>query len=562
MALHEIANLILPLGFISIVLYIIVASSPVYAVLGLIVALLCFSAILLALGYELLALVYVMVYIGAVMVLFLWVVMTIPLKKDLFSLSTSELCILAGFSTVLLVVIVLWLMVSPTSTMAVMPTLSSAQDPVYAEATRSNVYTNFLAAGDYWDSLNRFVMLRLKRSGEVIAVGPAKGNNFVLDWAFYVNRPRTLVIMYDLFYRMIAGSFDPYIYHPTNSSQDSAYSAHMARAYIDYMRYKLYPGSINPDLDPTYGLDYLGSWKFDDAKPILWKKKLDVRKLELLYTNWALATMSLYGSLYPKNIDYHTYFTTRASATMAWQHIDGPAAVTEWFYDHLEEMKVILEFDSKGAIIRATPKTPIPDNKPVLPFEYIPRTNNFLLNFIIDYINYYREEVFGVSLKRGIKTKHPTIIVDCTKLVPVFNMESRQFDYWWSPIRQECPGYYWKPWPKPEIKTHIYVPYDRYMTFKPADGAWGMWGAKYVVQDIFRNIPHKVDFDWVSLVQGTPNFSKASSSSIGKILYRHLSIELIVVGLILIAATVASITLVRFKTSDDCIFVEYRYGNG
>lgn len=63
---------------------VITARNPVYAVLWLVSLFVSTAGFLLLFGVQFLAFVYILVYVGAVLILFLWVVMTIPLKKNPF----------------------------------------------------------------------------------------------------------------------------------------------------------------------------------------------------------------------------------------------------------------------------------------------------------------------------------------------------------------------------------------------------------------------------------------------------------------------------------------------
>ena len=67
---------------IFVVLSIFNTKSPIYASLWLIVFFLAIALLLLAHNAEFLAFMYILVYVGAVMVLILWVVMTIPTKTN------------------------------------------------------------------------------------------------------------------------------------------------------------------------------------------------------------------------------------------------------------------------------------------------------------------------------------------------------------------------------------------------------------------------------------------------------------------------------------------------
>src|SRR5690625_6063174 len=61
---------------------VILASNPVHSVFFLVLVVLCLSSILLGFGIEFLGILLVVVYVGAIAVLFLFVVMMLNLKVD------------------------------------------------------------------------------------------------------------------------------------------------------------------------------------------------------------------------------------------------------------------------------------------------------------------------------------------------------------------------------------------------------------------------------------------------------------------------------------------------
>src|SRR5690348_8418859 len=65
-------------------LVIVCVSSPIYGVLALIALFIITSFLFLANNVEFLAFIYLLVYVGALLILFLWVVLTIPIKKKVF----------------------------------------------------------------------------------------------------------------------------------------------------------------------------------------------------------------------------------------------------------------------------------------------------------------------------------------------------------------------------------------------------------------------------------------------------------------------------------------------
>jgi len=76
--------------------------SPVYAVLALIALFILSSAVFLIHGIEFLAFIYLLVYVGALLILFLWVVMTMPVKRNLFlHLRLTVLCIMTFMCSLL-----------------------------------------------------------------------------------------------------------------------------------------------------------------------------------------------------------------------------------------------------------------------------------------------------------------------------------------------------------------------------------------------------------------------------------------------------------------------------
>lgn len=72
--------LLLKFSLISAAALVVTVASPVHSVLLLVLTFCCAAALLLYLGVEFLALVYVLVYIGAIAVLFLFIVMMMNLR--------------------------------------------------------------------------------------------------------------------------------------------------------------------------------------------------------------------------------------------------------------------------------------------------------------------------------------------------------------------------------------------------------------------------------------------------------------------------------------------------
>lgn len=134
--LHNSSRFILPILFIGLVLYVIASRTLVFSVLGLILVFLCFSGILLTLGCEYLALLYIVIYVGAVLVLFLWIVMTIPLKKDSFLYNPNEVALMIFFTIVLFAAMLFWVYLTPTDLFAALPKLSRDNHPIIVSAFR------------------------------------------------------------------------------------------------------------------------------------------------------------------------------------------------------------------------------------------------------------------------------------------------------------------------------------------------------------------------------------------------------------------------------------------
>lgn len=72
------------LALISVVsaLYVVFAQNPVYSVLSLIVTMVCIAGQYILMNAQFLAVVHIIVYAGAIMVLFLFVLMLLNLNKD------------------------------------------------------------------------------------------------------------------------------------------------------------------------------------------------------------------------------------------------------------------------------------------------------------------------------------------------------------------------------------------------------------------------------------------------------------------------------------------------
>jgi len=61
---------------------IVLVSNPIFAVMILICLFICTSILLLTLGLEFLAVLYILIYVGAVLILFLWIVMIVPVERS------------------------------------------------------------------------------------------------------------------------------------------------------------------------------------------------------------------------------------------------------------------------------------------------------------------------------------------------------------------------------------------------------------------------------------------------------------------------------------------------
>lgn len=82
--LQILVKLTLMLTSIFIAFVVISVVNPVYAVLALILLFFSASVLFIIQGAEFLAFIYLLVYVGALLILFLWVVMTMPVKKNAF----------------------------------------------------------------------------------------------------------------------------------------------------------------------------------------------------------------------------------------------------------------------------------------------------------------------------------------------------------------------------------------------------------------------------------------------------------------------------------------------
>ena len=80
------------LSLISAIM-VIRSQAPLYSVLFLLVLFLCASLVLLLTSNEFLAFIYIIVYVGAVIVLLLWVIMTVPIKP----FHTVPITLMLGF---------------------------------------------------------------------------------------------------------------------------------------------------------------------------------------------------------------------------------------------------------------------------------------------------------------------------------------------------------------------------------------------------------------------------------------------------------------------------------
>ena len=80
--------------------FVLTAKNTLYAVLNLILIFLSIAVVLMLNGLEFLAFIYVIVYVGAVMVLFLWIVMTVPLKREFIYQSLLNPILLLLFTAI------------------------------------------------------------------------------------------------------------------------------------------------------------------------------------------------------------------------------------------------------------------------------------------------------------------------------------------------------------------------------------------------------------------------------------------------------------------------------
>lgn len=88
-------------------IFVITSQNPVLSVLFLICVFVCVSAYLILLGMNFLGLTYLLIYVGAISILFLFVVMIMNLKKELFLLSDSKNLPLALFLSSLFLALIL-----------------------------------------------------------------------------------------------------------------------------------------------------------------------------------------------------------------------------------------------------------------------------------------------------------------------------------------------------------------------------------------------------------------------------------------------------------------------
>lgn len=103
---------------------VLLASHPVYAVLSLVVTLFSLSALFITLGAYFLAVIQILVYAGAILVLFLFVVMLLDMEPETLSLAMRRTLRLSGTAFGLFF---LWQVVRVSAQMVTPPIAANAQ---------------------------------------------------------------------------------------------------------------------------------------------------------------------------------------------------------------------------------------------------------------------------------------------------------------------------------------------------------------------------------------------------------------------------------------------------
>lgn len=670
MALHEFLNLLLPIAFVSIVLYVIIASSPVFAVLGLIAAILCFSAMLLMLGCEFLALLYVMVYIGAVMILFLWVVMTIPTKKEFFfAFSLVELLILFAFCTLLILTIIYWLLVSPTAYFQSLPgtikTSSNSFDTaLYNFSLYKEFNRNFVAKGGAAFLAEHYLAVWSKDNSVCYLVGPtigpkiptmpilpvftaedsqtvtpvaesaAKSVSRFVHWFFRFRDPRPrqpelaylITFLYSFFYTLSTPLLADQVYRPVYTSVHSDFSLNMSRIYAYYTVFHLMTGLL--DSADSYLKMELDLDKLIDKLMAMPNVKPDRRLFAAaaLASEWWQYSSDAFSTFNPRYVDYHKLFnpTNMLLYRHSWitpgtdifslltsninltfneannANGDHIAYVGGAYLDVLETKRVLLKprdiypWGRWSTRLLGGFVSPNKDTVSEYPawwhdgVETLKKLRTKELRGYYIYSSAVRVEYdLYEEIIRGTKSQDTQVLSReqyCAKCIGMPYLQGEAFRNrvltrylfeGFGPPRFHCPACF-----NPE--TYITVPrimrkgpwqasfsssnvVDSYMrlsisTFNKVGTK--MPGESWIIKPIFVNLPEYkfyADIDWVGILNEHPTWPKMGGAHVGKILYQHLSVELVIIGAILVVATIASVILIRLQTSDVFEYAEYKY---
>lgn len=144
--LNLIVAILILISLLSILL-IIRAANPVYSVLFLLILFVLVALVLLLTTNEFLAFIYIIVYIGAVIVLLLWIVMTIPIKPN-YDLSPGLLFTYLVFFSLFSIVIFFIMLTANSPTIEVFTVHKSDELfdtfwTLYRKHIPASVYTNF-----------------------------------------------------------------------------------------------------------------------------------------------------------------------------------------------------------------------------------------------------------------------------------------------------------------------------------------------------------------------------------------------------------------------------------
>ena len=78
---QKLASFFLPMLIIFLSIFVVISSNPVYALVSLIVVFFCTAVFLLSINISFLAMIYLIIYIGAIAILFLFVIMMFNLRE-------------------------------------------------------------------------------------------------------------------------------------------------------------------------------------------------------------------------------------------------------------------------------------------------------------------------------------------------------------------------------------------------------------------------------------------------------------------------------------------------